>query len=179
MYITLIWILFENPIMKGKGIEKDNCFVWLVKAPFRFLIMARDAYIRSITSCSRAGILTGGGSSGFGQRSGNFQICDPPSTVLPRSFTLTSTAHVQELAMRQSLSLDHRRNYRCVVVMGRIDEEISCDDDEFQEEDSFLDYGKCEIFTKKNRKTIGMTKKLSLFFFSSNTIYIKKSESLR
>ncbi|KAG7560267.1 hypothetical protein ISN45_Aa05g018090 [Arabidopsis thaliana x Arabidopsis arenosa] len=132
--------------MKGKGIEKENCFVWLVKAPFRLLIMARDAYIRSITSCS-AGILTGGGSSGFGHLSGNYQICDPPSTTLPRSFTLTSTAHDQELAMRQSLSLDHRRNYRCVVVMGRIDEEVSCDDDEFQEEDSFLDYGKCEIFT--------------------------------
>ncbi|CAA0385361.1 hypothetical protein ISN44_As03g041260 [Arabidopsis suecica] len=149
--------------MKAKVIEKENCFVWLVKAPFRLLIMARDAYIRSITSCSGAGIYSGGGSSGFGQLSGNFQICDPPSTALPRSFTLTSAAHDQgcltrggqpTIAMRQSLSLDHRKNNRCVVVMGRIDEEMSCDDDdEFQEEDSFLDYGNCEILTKEIEKT--------------------------
>ncbi|EOA26138.1 hypothetical protein CARUB_v10019571mg [Capsella rubella] len=134
--------------MKGKGtIEKENSLLWLVKAPFRLLILARDAYIRSITSCSGVGILTAGGSSGFGQLAGNFQIPEAPSTALPRCFTLTSTADDQgcprqpEMAMRQSVWLDHRRNYRCVVVMRRIDEEIPFDD-EFQEEESFLDYGK-------------------------------------
>lgn len=97
---------------------------------------------------SGVGILTGDGFSGFGQLAGNIQICEPPSTALPRSFTLTSTAHDQgcrltrvgqpKMAMRQSVWLDHRRNYRCVVVMPRIDEEISFDD-EFQV--SFLNYG--------------------------------------
>ncbi|ESQ45552.1 hypothetical protein EUTSA_v10011022mg [Eutrema salsugineum] len=147
--------------MKKRSIERENSFVWLVKAPFRLLIMARDAYIRSITSCSGAGILTGGESSGFGQIAGNFQICDPPSTSLPRSFTLTSTAHDQGCltrggqsleTMRQSAPLDRRRNYRCVGVMGRIDEEVSCDD-EFEEEDSFLDFSqitqKDHLLTKK------------------------------
>ncbi|KAF8048598.1 hypothetical protein N665_2463s0005 [Sinapis alba] len=122
--------------MKGGNVEKENSFVWLVKAPFRFLIMARDAYIRSMTSCSGTGILTGGGSSGFGQFSGNFQICDPPSTTLPRSFTLSSAVRDQgcpTTAARQSLPLDRRRNYRCVAVMGRIDEEVSCNDDESEE----------------------------------------------
>ncbi|KAL0729971.1 hypothetical protein Bca4012_026064 [Brassica carinata] len=99
--------------------------------------MARDAYILSITSCSGTGILTGGGSSGSGQFSGNFQICDPPSTALPRSFTLSSAVRDQgcptdfgqlTTAARQSLQLDRRINYRCVAVMGRIDEEVSCDD---------------------------------------------------
>lgn len=131
---------------RRRSIEKENRLVWLVKAPFRFLIMARDAYIRSITSCSGAGIFNGGGSSGFGQLSRNFNICDPPSTALPRSFTLTSTARDQGCLMTRSgrsAPLDRRRKYRCVVVLGRIDEEISC-----EEEDSFLDYGKCEIFHK-------------------------------
>ncbi|KAL0689294.1 hypothetical protein Bca4012_088972 [Brassica carinata] len=100
--------------------------------------MARDAYIRSITSCSGTGVLTGGGSSGFGQLSGNFQICDPPSTALPRSFTLSSPVRDQgcltgggqlTTAMRQSFPLERRRNHRCVAVMGRIDEEVSCDDE--------------------------------------------------
>ncbi|KAL1195036.1 hypothetical protein V5N11_031128 [Cardamine amara subsp. amara] len=124
--------------MKRRGIEKENSFVWLVKAPFHLLRMARDAYIRSITSCSGTGILTGGGSSGFGR---NFQICEPPSTALPRSLTLTSRDQegcmtrggqlTTATAMRQSASLDHRRKYRYVdvVVMRRIDEEISCGDD--------------------------------------------------
>ncbi|KAJ4910558.1 Uncharacterized protein Rs2_05179 [Raphanus sativus] len=124
--------------MKGGSIEKENSLVWLVKAPFRFLIMARDAYMRSITACSGTGILTGGGSSGFGQLSGNFQICDPPSTALPRSFTLSSAVRDQvcrtgcgqlTTAARQTLPLDRRRNYRCVTVMGRIEEEVSCDDE--------------------------------------------------
>ncbi|CAH8305765.1 unnamed protein product [Eruca vesicaria subsp. sativa] len=123
--------------MKGGCIEKENSFVWLVKAPFRIFIMARDAYIRSITSCSGTGILTGGGSPGFGQLSGNFQICDPPSTALPRSFTLSPGREQScptgcgqlRTAARQSLPLDRRRNYRCVAVMGRIEEEVSCDDE--------------------------------------------------
>lgn len=142
MYIY--YCIFEShflkmdPIMKGGSIEKENSFVWLVKAPFRILIMARDAYIRSITSCSGTGVLTGGGSSGFGQLSGNFQICDPPSTALPRSFTLSSPVRDQgcltgggqlTTAMRQSFPLERRRNHRCVAVMGRIDEEVSCDDE--------------------------------------------------
>ncbi|CAA7055949.1 unnamed protein product [Microthlaspi erraticum] len=138
--------------MKGRSIKKENIFAWLVKAPFRLLIKARDAYIRSITSFSGAGILAAGGSSASGQLSGNFQICDPPNTDLPRSFTLTSTSRGRRslTAMRQSPPLDRRRNYRCVVVMGRIDEEISCDDEfDFEENDTFLDYGKCEIFHKK------------------------------
>ncbi|KAJ0230438.1 hypothetical protein HA466_0307930 [Hirschfeldia incana] len=124
--------------MKGRSIEKENSFVWLVKAPFRILIMARDAYIRGITSCTGTGIFAGGGSSGFGQFSGNFQICDPPSTALPRSFTLSSAVSDQgcptgygqlTTAARQSFPLDRRRNYRCVAVMGRIDEEVSCGDE--------------------------------------------------
>lgn len=125
---------------------KEKSLMWLVKAPLRWLIMARDAYIRSITSCSGAGIFSGGGSSGFGQFSGNFQICDPPSTALPRSFTLTSKARDQGCQMTRdgrSAPLDRPRNYRCVVVLGRIDEEISC-----EEEDFFLDYGKYEILNK-------------------------------
>ncbi|CAN8254822.1 unnamed protein product [Cochlearia groenlandica] len=139
---------------------KENSFVWFVKALYRLLVMARDAYIRSITSCSGAGILTGGdvctairhsrqsgGSSAFGQVSGNFQICDPPNTSLPRSFTLARdqdcnvTRGDQSMAvMRQSPSLDRRRNNRYFVVLGRIDEEISCDDDEEDQE--------CENFQK-------------------------------
>ncbi|XP_010426508.1 PREDICTED: uncharacterized protein LOC104711507 [Camelina sativa] len=146
--------------MKGKGIEKENSLLWLVKAPWRLLIMARNAYIRSITSCSGVGIFTGGGSSGFGQGQlpGNFQIPEEPSTALPRCFTLTSTADDQgclsltthggqpKMATRRSVWLDHRRNYRCVAMMRRIDEEIPLDD-EFQEEDSFLDFGIYEIVT--------------------------------
>ncbi|VVA93851.1 unnamed protein product [Arabis nemorensis] len=133
--------------MKGRCLVKEKSLMWLVKAPFRWLIMARDAYIRSITSCSGAGIFSGGGSSGFGQFSGNFQICDPPSTALPRSFTLTSSkARDRGGPMTRggrSGPLDRRRNYRCVVSLGRIDEEISC-----EEEDSLLDYGKCKILHK-------------------------------
>ncbi|KFK34250.1 hypothetical protein AALP_AA5G120600 [Arabis alpina] len=121
--------------------------MWLVKAPFRWLIMARDAYIRSITSWSGAGIFSGSGSSGFGQFSGNFHMCDPPSTALPRSFTLTSTARDKDGLMSRGgrSPMDRRRNYICAVELGRIDEEISREE---EEEESFLDYGRCKVFQK-------------------------------
>ncbi|CAA7034640.1 unnamed protein product [Microthlaspi erraticum] len=113
--------------------------------------MARDAYIRSMTSCS-AGFITGtGGSGGFGLPAGSFQICEPPSTTLPRSFTLNSSTTTTATRERcrfvsgyysqgggggettaATRPLDLRRNYSC-VVMGRIDEEKSCD--EFDEKD--------------------------------------------
>ncbi|WZZ00843.1 hypothetical protein YC2023_073171 [Brassica napus] len=111
-----------------------------MKSPVRFLIMARDAYIRSMTSCS-VGFITGGGSGGFGLPAGNFQICEEPSTTLPRSFTLNTSTTTRErcrfvtrggenrAAMRRPLDL--RRNYSC-MVMGRIDEEKACD--EFEQE---------------------------------------------
>ncbi|CAF1706750.1 hypothetical protein HID58_054750 [Brassica napus] len=131
--------------MKAKEMKKERALSRLVKSPVRFLIMARDAYIRSMTSCS-VGFITGGGSGGFGLSAGNFQICEAPSTTLPRSFILntSTTTGTRErcrfvtrgggvgenrAAMRRPLDL--RRNYSC-MVMGRIDEEKACD--EFEEE---------------------------------------------
>ncbi|CAN7024194.1 unnamed protein product [Brassica rapa subsp. trilocularis] len=126
--------------MKAKEMKKERAIARLVKSPVRFLIMARDAYIRSMTSCS-VGFITGGGSGGFGLPAGNFQICEEPSTTLPRSFTLNSSTTTRErcrfvtrggenrAAMRRPLDL--RRNYSC-MVMGRIDEEKACD--EFEQE---------------------------------------------
>lgn len=147
--------------MKAKEMKKESNLARLVKSPVRFLIMARDAYIRSMTSCSAGFIRGGGGSGGFGLPSGNFQICEAPSTALPRSFTLNSstTTHercrfvssysrgageitVDTTAMRRPMDL--RRNYSC-MVMGRIDEEKVCD--KFEEEESLFGYSK----KKKNR----------------------------
>ncbi|CAH2043269.1 unnamed protein product [Thlaspi arvense] len=136
--------------MKAKEMKKESNLARLVKSPVRFLVMARDAYIRSMTSCSAGFIRGAGGSGGFGLSACNFQICETPSTALPRSFTLdssTTTRVTRErcrfvsdysrgggggeitAAMRP---LDLRRNYSC-VVMGRIDEEKACD--KFEEED--------------------------------------------
>ncbi|KAG7539364.1 hypothetical protein ISN44_As13g030200 [Arabidopsis suecica] len=144
--------------MKAKEMKKESNLARLVKSPVRFLIMARDAYIRSMTSCSAGFIRGGGGSGGFGLPAGNFQICEAPSTVLPRSFTLNSATTTRErcrfvtscsrgagsgeitvetTAMRRQVDL--RRNYSC-MVMGRIDEEKVCD--EFEAEDLLFDYTK-------------------------------------
>ncbi|KAL1196463.1 hypothetical protein V5N11_023154 [Cardamine amara subsp. amara] len=144
--------------MKTKEMKKESNLARLVKSPIRFLIKARDAYIRSMTSCSAGYIRGGGGSGGFGLPAGNFQICEAESTALPRSFTLNSTTMphercrivssfsrgaggggitVETTAMRRPLDL--RRNYSC-VVMGRIDEEKA-----FEEEDLSFDYKKEKI----------------------------------
>ncbi|KAL0863199.1 hypothetical protein Bca101_042317 [Brassica carinata] len=136
--------------MKAKEMKKERAIARLVKSPVRFLIMARDAYIRSMTSCSVCFITGGGGSGGFGLPAGNFQICEAPSTTLPRSFTLstpTTTGTRERCRFLSDYSrggggggentaarrrpLDLRRNYSC-MVMGRIDEEKACD--EFEEE---------------------------------------------
>ncbi|AED98124.1 unnamed protein product [Arabidopsis thaliana] len=134
--------------MKAKEMKKESNLARLVKSPVRFLIMARDAYIRSMTSCSAGFIRGGGGSGAFGLPPGNFQICEAPTTVLPRSFTLNSATTTRErcrfvtrgassgeitvetTAMKRQMDL--RRNYSC-MVMGRIDEEKVCD--QFEEED--------------------------------------------
>nr|VDD27518.1 unnamed protein product [Brassica oleracea] len=139
--------------MKAKKMKKESNLAKLVKSPVRFLIMARDAYIRSMTSCSAGYIRGGGGSGGFGLPAGNFQICEEPSTTLPRSFTLnssTTTAATRErcrfvsdysrgggkITVATGGPLDLRRNYSC-IVMGRIDEEKACD--KFEEEDLLFD----------------------------------------
>lgn len=160
---------FTFKIMKAKEMKKERTISRLVKSPVRFLIMARDAYIRSMTSCS-VGFITGGGggSGGFGLPAGNFRICEAPSTTLPRSFTLdTSTTTgtrercrfvsdysrgggVGENRAGTRRSLDLRRNYSC-MVMGKIDEEKACD--EFEEEgllsvsDRFKKRKLCGVFT--------------------------------
>lgn len=141
--------------MKSKEMKKESNLARLVKSPVRFLIRARDAYIRSMTSCSAGFIHGGGGSGGFGLPAGNFQICEAQSTTLPRSFTLnsspTTTATRErcrfvsdysrgggggEITAAMGRPLDLRRNYSC-MVMGRIDEEKACD--EFEEENLLFD----------------------------------------
>ncbi|XP_010444616.1 PREDICTED: uncharacterized protein LOC104727256 [Camelina sativa] len=138
-----------------KEMKKESNLARLVKSPVRFLIMARDAYIRSMTSCS-AGFIRGGGGCGsgvFGLPAGSFQICEAQSTALPRSFTLNSATTTRErcrfvssggeisvettMAMRRRMDL--RRNYSC-AAMGRIDEDKVCD--EFEIEESLFDYSK-------------------------------------
>ncbi|KAH0841434.1 hypothetical protein HID58_092187 [Brassica napus] len=84
--------------------KKESNLAKLVKSPVRFLIMARDAYIRSMTSCSAGYIRGGGGSGGFGLPAGNFQICEEPSTTLPRSFTLNSSTTTVATRERCGLS---------------------------------------------------------------------------
>ncbi|VVB18178.1 unnamed protein product [Arabis nemorensis] len=137
--------------MKSKEMKKQSSLSRLVKSPVRFLIRARDAYIRSMTSCSVGFIRGGGGSGGFGLPAGSFQICEPQSTTLPRSFTLNSSTTTTvtrdrcrivsdysrgggggEITAVMGRPLDLRRNYSC-VVMGRIDEEKACD--KFEEDD--------------------------------------------
>ncbi|EOA14131.1 hypothetical protein CARUB_v10027276mg [Capsella rubella] len=152
--------------MKAKKMKKESNLARLVKSPVRFLIMARDAYIRSMTSCSAGFIRGGGGASGaFGLPAGSFQICEAQSTALPRSFTLNSATSstrercrlvsygagggeitVDTAAVRRRLDL--RRNYSC-VVMGRIDEEKVCE--KFEDEESFL-----EDYYSKKRKLGGV-----------------------
>ncbi|CAH8364044.1 unnamed protein product [Eruca vesicaria subsp. sativa] len=154
--------------MKAKEMKKERALERLVKSPVRFLIMARDAYIRSMTSCS-VGFITGGGggSGGFGLPAGHFQIFEAPSTTLPRSFTLDTSTTTRERCrfgsdysrvgggggedrdvMRRKLDL--RRNHSC-MVMGKIDEEKACD--EFEEEgllsvsDRFKKRKLCGVFT--------------------------------
>ncbi|CAN8264186.1 unnamed protein product [Cochlearia groenlandica] len=120
--------------MKAKKMKKESNITRLVKYPVRFLIKARNAYIRSMTSCSVGFIHGGGGSGGFGLPAGNFQICEAQSTTLPRSFTLNSSTTTtrrggtgrREITAMMGRPLDLRRNYSC-VVMGRIDEEMACD----------------------------------------------------
>ncbi|XP_018438004.1 uncharacterized protein LOC108810388 [Raphanus sativus] len=153
-FISVVFFI-SLEIMKAKKMKKESNLAKLVKSPVRFLIMARDAYIRSMTSCS-AGYIRGGGggSGGFGLPAGNFQICEEPSTTLPRSFTLnssTTTAATREryrfvsdyspvgggeIRAVRGRPLDLRRNYSC-MVMGRIDEEKACD--KFEEEDLLFD----------------------------------------
>ncbi|CAH8390538.1 unnamed protein product [Eruca vesicaria subsp. sativa] len=133
--------------------KKDSYLARLVKSPVRFLIMARDAYIRSMTSCSAGYIRGGGGSCGFGLPPGNFHIYEEPSTTLPRSFTLnsstTTTATRERYQFVSNYSrggggeikavrrpLDLQRNYSC-MVMGRIDEDKACD--KFEEENLLFD----------------------------------------
>ncbi|KFK28449.1 hypothetical protein AALP_AA8G515800 [Arabis alpina] len=157
--------------MKSKDMKKESNLSRLVKSPVRFLIKARDAYIRSMTSCSVGFIRGGGGSGGFGLPAGSFQICEPQSTILPRSFTLNSSTATTtakrdrcrilsdysrngggggEITAAIGRPLDLRRNYSC-VVMGRIDEEKACD--EFQENDLVFDQFKKRkiggVFTKQ------------------------------
>ncbi|KAL0692101.1 hypothetical protein Bca4012_059281 [Brassica carinata] len=134
--------------------KKESNLAKLVKSPVRFLIMARDAYIRSMTSCSAGYIRGGSGSGGFGLPAGNFQICEEPRTSLPRSFTLNSSTTTaatreryrfvsdysrvggEEITAVSGRPLDFRRNYSC-MVMGRIDEEKACD--KFGEDDLLFD----------------------------------------
>lgn len=141
--------------MKAKKMKKESSLARLVKSPVRFLIMARDAYVRSMTSCSAGFINGAGGSGGFGLPAGSFQICEEQSTTLPRSFTLNSSTTTTATRERcrfvsgyysqgggggeitaAARPLDLRRNYSC-VVMGRIDEEKASD--EFEEKDLLLD----------------------------------------
>ncbi|ESQ31258.1 hypothetical protein EUTSA_v10005632mg [Eutrema salsugineum] len=146
--------------MKAKKMKKESNLARFVKSPVRFLIMARDAYIRSMSSCSVGFIHGGGGSGGFGLPAGNYQICEAASTTLPRSFTLnssTKTTVTRERCRFVSYSrdggigeitamgqpLDLRRNYSC-VVMGRIDEEKACE--KFEEQDLLFDQFKKRKF---------------------------------
>ncbi|CAN8251472.1 unnamed protein product [Cochlearia groenlandica] len=122
-------------MMRSKEMKKQSNLAKMVKSPVRFLIMARDAYVRSLTSCSVGLIRGGGGSGGFGLSACSFQICEASSTTLPRCFTLNLSTTTTtrggsgegEVKGAMGRPLDLRRNYSC-MVLGRIDEEIACDE---------------------------------------------------